>query len=41
MDALLHILSPLSEWVHTIIYDNGREFSCRLHVAAELDCEAP
>ena len=26
-DALLRILSPLSEWVHTITYDNGRGFA--------------
>ena len=38
-DALLRILSPLSEWVRTITYDNGREFSGHMHVAAELDCD--
>ena len=38
-DALLRMLWPLSEWVLTITYDNGREFSGHMHVAAELDCD--
>ena len=38
-DALLRMLLPLSEWVHTITYDDGREFSGHMHVAAELDCD--
>ena len=40
MDALLPVLSPMSEWVSTITYDNGREFSGHMHVAAELDYDS-
>lgn len=38
-NALLSMLSPLSAWVLAITCDNGREFSSRMHVAAELDCD--
>ncbi len=38
-NALLHLLSPIAQWVRTITYDNGREFSDHVRVARALACE--
>ncbi len=35
--ALLSLLKPLAERVHTVTYDNGKEFACHQEVSRELD----
>ena len=36
-DALLTALQPHADLVHTLIYDNGKEFACHQAVAKGLD----
>jgi IS30 family transposase len=38
-DAIIKALSPLKEWVHTITFDNGLEFTQHSKVAGNLDCQ--
>jgi len=37
--ALLKVLQPLSAQVHTLTYDNGKEFALHADIAAELKAE--
>jgi IS30 family transposase len=35
--AIIEALQPLVAHVHTIIYDNGKEFACHTEIASALD----
>lgn len=37
-DAIIHALKPFAAWVHTITFDNGREFSRHAEIAKALAC---
>jgi len=37
-DAIITALKPLKDWVHTITFDNGREFCQHLDIANAIDC---
>ncbi len=34
--AIIHLLSPLKSWVHTLTADNGREFAQHIDIAKQL-----
>jgi IS30 family transposase len=38
-DAIIEALKPFSAFVHTITFDNGREFCKHLDIAKALNCE--
>ena len=38
-DAIIQALTPFSDWVHTITFDNGREFCKHSEIANALDCK--
>ena len=37
--AITTLLAALKDWMHTITYDNGREFSGHEAIAQALDCQ--
>lgn len=37
--CIVNLLSPLKDYVHTITFDNGKEFSKHLEIAQKLDTE--
>ena len=37
--AITTLLAALKDWIHTITYDNGREFSGHAAIAKALDCQ--
>jgi len=37
-DAIVNLLSPLQNWVETITFDNGREFTEHMKAASALTC---
>ena len=37
---IVRLLSPNKEWVHTITYDNGREFSAHEFINKGLNCQS-
>ena len=37
--AIITLLASLKRFVHTITYDNGREFSAHKAVSSQLDCK--
>jgi len=37
-DAIVNLLSPLKNWVQTITFDNGREFTEHMKAASALTC---
>lgn len=37
-DAIVNLLSPLKNWVQTITFDNGREFTEHMKAASALSC---
>jgi len=39
-EAIIKLLGPIREQVHTITFDNGKEFSRHESIAKELDCKA-
>ena len=38
-EATIKLLGKIKKWVHTITYDNGREFSHHQKVAQKLECD--
>ena len=38
-DALLSVLRPVADHVHTLTYDNGKEFAHHLVIAKELEAQ--
>ena len=38
-EAIIQALKPFAAWVHTITFDNGREFCRHLEIAQALDCK--
>jgi len=38
-DAIINALKPFAAWVHTITFDNGREFCRHGDIAKALDCD--
>ena len=38
-DAIIRLLTPIKQYVHTITFDNGREFSMHQAIAEALDCD--
>ena len=38
-DAIIQALKPFAQWVHTITFDNGREFCRHMDIATALACE--
>ena len=38
-DAIVSLLSPLQEWVKTITFDNGREFTEHMKASSSLACK--
>ena len=38
-DAIIYALKPFAAWVHTITFDNGREFCRHNDIANEVDCK--
>jgi IS30 family transposase len=38
-DAIIQALMPFAKWVHTITFDNGREFCRHMDIATALACE--
>ena len=39
-DAMIKLLNPIKQWVKTITYDNGKEFSLHKKVSKKLDCDS-
>jgi IS30 family transposase len=39
-EAIIKLLDPIKEWVHTITFDNGKEFAFHETIAKKLDCNA-
>ncbi len=37
--AISSMLQPIADWVHTITFDNGREFSDHQKIAEKLNCD--
>ena len=37
--AIIELLAAWKDWIHTITYDNGREFSGHATIAQALDCQ--
>ena len=37
-EAIINVLMPFKRWVHTITFDNGREFCGHEAIAKQLDC---
>ncbi len=37
-DAIIELLSPIKNLVHTITFDNGREFNRHSEIAKQLNC---
>jgi IS30 family transposase len=38
-DAIIQALKPFATWVHTITFDNGREFCRHVDIANALVCD--
>lgn len=38
-DAIIQALKPFSTWVHTITFDNGREFYRHVDIATAVGCK--
>lgn len=38
-EAIIHALKPFAAWVHTLTFDNGREFCKHTEIAKALDCK--
>ena len=38
-DAIIQALMPFAKWVHTITFDNGREFCRHIDIATALACD--
>jgi len=38
--AIIKLLEPIKSWVHTITFDNGKEFAFHESIAKALDCNA-
>jgi IS30 family transposase len=38
-DSIIQALKPFATWVHTITFDNGREFCRHLDIAKALACD--
>ena len=38
-DAIIQALKPFAQWVHTITFDNGREFCRHMDIATALACD--
>jgi len=39
-EAIIRLLEPIKDWVHTITFDNGKEFAFHESIAKALDCNA-
>ncbi len=38
-EAMIALLAPIAEFVKTVTFDNGKEFTLHENIAAELDCK--
>jgi len=39
-EAIIKLLDPIKEWVHTIAFDNGKGFAFHERITKKLDCNA-
>jgi IS30 family transposase len=38
-DAIIELFNPISDFVKTLTFDNGKEFSCHENMAEKLECD--